>query len=136
MGIFRKQWGVDALYGLVECASVGEAMGTALSQGIVCLGKCNGEWMFRGKQWGMGILKKNNGERASWRAQVRWWGEEGHRHGIPQGVGRLVRPSSVGAGVRKSWARHISQGVVCLGRAMGNGCLGRAMGKGCFGGPR
>jgi hypothetical protein len=52
MGIFRKQWGVDALYGLVECASVGEAMGTALSQGIVCLGK----------QWGVDVPGKAVGK--------------------------------------------------------------------------
>jgi len=62
--------GSGCLYGLVECAGCVEAMGAAYHRALYVLGS-NGEWMFRGKQWGKGILKKNNGERASWRAQVR-----------------------------------------------------------------
>ena len=100
-GHFRKQWGVDALYGLVEVRGrecEGSYRARHYHRALCVLGS-NGEWMFREKQWGKGILKKNNGERASWRAQVRWLGEEGHGHGISQGVGRLVGPR------RGDWVR-------------------------------
>ena len=74
MGIFRKQWGVDALYGLVECAGCVEAMGTALSQGIVCLGK----------QWGVDVPGKAVGN--------------GHFEEKQRGKGVLEGPGEVGGG--------------------------------------
>jgi hypothetical protein len=54
-GHFRKRWGVDALYGLVECASVGKLWARHYHRALCVLeeqwgvdvsGGSSGEWAF------------------------------------------------------------------------------------------